>query len=79
MPFRYIFCIEFIFSKKIGNLGKVNRANWYRELKKLTSFDQQKGEDIVVEEIKDLEFNEQAELIAEHFAAISQEFDKLED
>ena len=67
------------YSKKIRNLGKVNPANWYRELKKLTSFDQQKGEDIVVEEIKDLEFNEQAELIAEHFAAISQEFDKLED
>ena len=67
------------YNKKIKNLGKANPANWYREFKKLTSFDQLKSDEIEVEEIKDLANIDQAELIAEKFAAISQEFDKLKD
>ena len=45
--------------------------------KKLTSFDQHEGE-IIVESIKDLTNKEQAETIAQKFAEISQEYDKLE-
>ena len=60
------------YNKKIKHLGKTNPANWYRAFKKLTSFDQHKSDEIVVEEIKDLANNEQAELIVEKFAAISQ-------
>ena len=47
-------------------------------MKKLTRFDQHKGEEITVEEIKDLTDEEQAEKIAEKFAKISQEYEKLE-
>ena len=46
--------------------------------KKLSSFDQNEGEEVCVESIKDLTNKEQAEIIAEKFAAISQEYDKLE-
>ena len=67
------------YNKKIKNLRKVNPKYWYREFKKLTSFDQHKSDEIVVEDIKDLPNNAQVELIADKFAAISQEYDKLED
>ena len=40
------------YNKKIKNLRKVNPKYWYREFKKLTSFDQHKSDEIVVEDIK---------------------------
>ena len=43
----------------------------------MTSFDQQKSEDIIVESIKDLPDTEQAELIADKFSEVSLEYDKL--
>ena len=64
------------YSKKIKN---VNPKYWHRELKKLTSFDQFKSEEIVVEDIKELSNKAQAECIADRFAAISQEFDRIKD
>ena len=45
----------------------------------MTSFDQQKTENITVENIKDLPVPEQAELIADRFARVSQEYEKLMD
>ena len=65
------------YKKKIKNLSKIKPSNGYRELKKLTSFDQMKAEEVVVEAIKDLPNNEQAELIADKFASVSQEYDSL--
>ena len=69
------------YKKKIKNLSKIKSSHWYRELKKLTCFDQFKSEDVTVEDIKDLPMNEQAELIADKFAAVSQEYEavKTED
>ena len=67
------------YSKKIKNLANVNPKYWHRELKKLTSFDQFKSEEIVVEDIKELSNKAQAECIADRFAAISQEFDRIKD
>ena len=46
---------------------------------KLTRFDQHQDGDLIVESIKDLPNTEQAELIADKFAAISQEYQRLED
>ena len=65
------------YRKKVKGLRKVQSKYWYRELKKLTSFDQLKSEEIIVESIKELSDEEQAELIADNFAAISQEYEKL--
>ena len=65
------------YDKKIKHLCKVNPKFWHRELKKLTSIDQHKSEEIVVEDIKDLPNKAQAELIANKFAAVSQEYDRL--
>ena len=65
------------YRKKIRNLRKLEPRKWHNELKKLTCYDQQKSEEIVVESIKDLPINEQAELIADRFASVSQEYEKL--
>ena len=46
-------------------------------MKKLTSFDQHESEDIVVDDIKDFSVEKQAELIADKFAEVSNEYDKL--
>ena len=67
------------YRKRIKNLRKSKPGRWYSELKKLTSFDQQKTENISVENIKDLPVPEQAELIADSFARVSQEYEKLKD
>ena len=45
----------------------------------MTRFDQHQGEEIIIENIKDFSDEEQAEMIADKFAAVSQEYDKLED
>ena len=65
------------YRNKIRNLRKLKPRMWHRELKKITRYDQQKSEEIVVESIKDLSISEQAERIADKFASVSQEYDKL--
>ena len=45
--------------------------------KKLTGFDQDKFEKVNVEEIRNLPSNQQAELIADKFASVSQEYEAL--
>ena len=64
------------YRKRIKNLPKSKPGKW---LKKITCFDQQKSENITVENIKDLPVPEQAELIADRFARVSQEYEKLRD
>ena len=67
------------YRKKIKNLRKAKPGKWYSEFKKLTRFDQQTSENITVESIKDLPVAEQAELIADKFAQVSQEYEKLKN
>ena len=65
------------YSRKIRKLRNTKPKKWHRELKKLTSFDQGHAEEILVESINHLTNKEQANLIADKFAEISQEYDKL--
>ena len=67
------------YRKKIKHLKNAKSGQWYQQLKKLTSFDQHLSEEIIVEDIKDFSNREQAELIANKFAAVSQEYDRLEN
>ena len=64
------------YREKIRNLRKQNPRNWHREIKKLKSLDQH-TEELSVKAIKDLPVSEQAELIADKFASVSHEFEKL--
>ena len=63
---------------KVKLLRTGNPRKWHKELKKLTRFDQHQDEEIQVENIKEFTDAEQAELIANKFAAVSQEYKKLE-
>ena len=67
------------YRKKVKNLRKGNPGKWYSELKKLTCYDQQRSEEIIVDSIKDFSIPEQAELIADKFAEVSNEKLKTED
>ena len=65
------------YSEKIEKLANFKPKFWYREFKKLTGFDQDKFEKVNVEEIRNLPSNQQAELIADKFASVSQEYEAL--
>ena len=59
-------------------LKKANPRKWYSELKKITTIDQHEAEEVTVDSIKELPINEKVELIAEKFAEVSNEYEKLE-
>ena len=67
------------YDAKIKELLKAKPKHWHRELKRLTGFDKNSSEELIVEAIKDLPNKVQAELIADKFASVSQEFEKLTD
>ena len=64
---------------KIKHLRNTKPKQWHREFKKLARFDQAISDEVVVESIKDFCDKDQAELIADKFAEVSQEYDKLEN
>ena len=49
------------------------------KLKRLCSYDQQRNEPVIVESIKHLSYKEQAEIIADKFAKVSQEYEPLKN
>ena len=61
----------------IRDLKESKVAQWYSKLKRLCSYDQMKSEPIIVESIKHLTDKEQAEIIADKFAKVSQEYEPL--
>ena len=65
------------YKKRIKALRKGKPGKWYSELKKLTNYEQTKSEDIIVDDIKDLEDLEQAEIIADKFSEVANEYQKL--
>ena len=67
------------YNKQVRKLKKSKPGRWYAELKKLTNFDQFKDEEIVVESIKDLSAAEQAELIADKFSEVANEYEELKE
>ena len=65
------------YNKKIKGLKEAKCAKWYQELKKLTNFDQHKREHTEVTDISHLPEQKQAELIADKFSKVSQEYDEV--
>ena len=60
------------YRNKIKNLMKSKPGNWYKELRKITNYEQDKTENLVVENLKMFSDDEQAELIADKFSQIGQ-------
>ena len=61
----------------IKDLKLSNPSQWYSKLKRICSFDQQRYEPIICDEIESLSDQEQADKIAEFFAAPRQAYDAL--
>ena len=66
------------YDSKVKKLRIGNLTQWHREFKRLTRSDQHGSEEASIESIKEFTDDEQAELIADSVAAISQEFDALD-
>ena len=62
----------------VCDLKTSNPGLWYSKLKRMSSYDRMKRESVNVEEIMHLFPKKQANLIAENFSKISNEFRKLE-
>ena len=69
---------QFFYKKSVADLKKSNPRQWYSSLKKLSSHDQVKREIPIVDEIRDLSDQEQAEKIADKFAQIQNEYNPLQ-
>ena len=61
------------YKTKIEHLKKSKPGNWYKELKHLCSYDQIKTDNIIVNSIRHLNDEEQAEFIAKTFASVRNE------
>ena len=56
-----------------------NPGRWYSILKRISSYDQHKSDPVIVDSIKHLSSEEQAEQIADKFSKVSQEYEPLKD
>ena len=75
-------CAKKTFYKKMMNdLMNKNTSQWYSSVKRMTSYNQQKSEKVIVHEINHLSDEDQAKQIADNFTKISNEYEqiKLED
>ena len=61
----------------VKDIKQSNPSKWYSKLKRICSFDQEKYQPIVCAEIENISDQEQAEKIAEFFAAPRQAYDAL--
>ena len=63
--------------KMIDDIKTSNKSQWYSKLKWISSYDQQKHEDLIVDEISHLPDDQQGEAIADSLASISNEYSPL--
>ena len=63
----------------VKDLQMSNPGRWYSILKRISSYDQHKSDPVIVDSIKHLSSEEQAEQIADKFSKVSQEYEPLKD
>ena len=68
---------EKFYQQSVADLKLANPSKWFTCLKKITSHDQRKSEQINVDQINHLSDQQQAELIAETFSSIQNEYDEI--
>ena len=65
------------FKKEISKLRKSNPRKWFFHLKRLTSYDQVKNQEINLDIFDHMTKEEQAEKLADEFSSVRQEFDLI--
>ena len=66
------------YKKSVADLKLKKPGQWYSCLKRITSYDQQRNDQPLVDEINHFPDQQQAEIIAEKFASIQNEYQALE-
>ena len=59
------------FENIVKDLKDSNPGQWYSKLKRMSGQDSNSQADIMIEELMDLDDKNQAEIIADHYASIS--------
>lgn len=70
--------IKTFFSDFVSDLKTTNPGKWYSMAKKIGAVDQMSGGEVSVESLSDLTNKECADKIAQHFSAISNEYDPID-
>ena len=60
------------------DLKETNLLQWYSQLKHMSSYDQGRSEQVIIESIGHMTDKDQAEVIADHISSVSQEYDLLQ-
>ena len=66
------------YNKTVADLKQKKPGQWYKCLKQITSFDQQKAEQLNIDDINHLTDQQQAEIIADKFASVQNEYEALQ-
>jgi hypothetical protein len=61
----------------VQDLKNSNPSQWYSKLKMMTSYDQLKSEQVIVESICHLSDKDQVEIIADSFSKVSNQYDEI--
>ena len=62
----------------VSELKNSNPGQWYSKLKRMTSHDQLKSEQVIVENISNLSDKEQVEIIADSFSRVSNQYEPID-
>ena len=65
------------YMNKVADLKQTNPSRWYSCLKQITSFDQHKREEVIVDQISHLSDQQQSEVIADQFSKIQNQYEAL--
>ena len=63
----------------VEDLKESKPGQWYSKLKRMSSYNEQKSEEVSVEEINHLSNQQQSEKIADSFSRISNEYEQIEE
>ena len=66
--------IKSFYSKFVNDLKESDPGNWYKMAKRIGAVVQMTGQEISVEELEGLGNQKSAEIIAQHFASVSNEY-----
>ena len=69
--------VKLFYSKFVNELKETDPGRWYKMAKQIGAVDQMNGGDLIVEELEGLSSKESADVVAQHFAEVSNEYQPL--
>jgi hypothetical protein len=69
--------VKSFYSKFVNNLKQSDPGSWFKMAKRIGALDQMNGNEVSVEDLEGLSNAQSAEVIAEHFSAVSNEYSPI--